>query len=447
MAEPAVTPASTNGLTVALSEGAEQPQATEAVPVGETQPLTTAEVQPVLDRLPPLETGTALTEAFKLPPESLPPPIPGATIDQPFPPAVSGPTPEAPVTGPLEVLRYAPEDEIPVAPFLNVTFNQPMVPLTTLDELTAQDVPVKLTPEVPGVWKWLGTKTLSFEYRSDELNRFPMATEFTVEVPAGTTSASGGVLATTVTWKFTTAPPMVVSTYPASGPQRRDPILFVAFDQPIDPPAVLATIAVLAGRDTYKLRLATDEEVAADEQVSEYARLAQGGRWLAFRAEQEFPADTTVTVNIGPGTPSAEGPLTTTQAQSFSFQTYAPLRIVESYCGYSGGDCPPGMSFTIRFNNPLDLASVTPEAATAEPAIPGIKVSGYYDSMELRGATAGRTSYRVTISGHALLVLCRDRGEPNPDLFLAGSPAAKLCRRVSELLGREVQPLDRCAAA
>ena len=48
---------------------------------------------------------------------------------------------------------------------------------------------------------------------------------------------------------------------------------------------------------------------------------------------------------------------------------------------------------------------------------------------------------------NALLVLCRDRGEPNPDIFLAGSPAAKLCRRVSELLGREVQPLDSSAAA
>jgi putative methanogenesis marker protein 12 len=48
---------------------------------------------------------------------------------------------------------------------------------------------------------------------------------------------------------------------------------------------------------------------------------------------------------------------------------------------------------------------------------------------------------------NALLVPCRDRGEPNPDIFLAGSPAAKLCRRVSELLGREVLPLDGCAAA
>ena len=48
---------------------------------------------------------------------------------------------------------------------------------------------------------------------------------------------------------------------------------------------------------------------------------------------------------------------------------------------------------------------------------------------------------------NALLVLCRDLGEESPDLFMAGSPAAKLCGRVSELLGRKVEPLGRCAAA
>ena len=48
---------------------------------------------------------------------------------------------------------------------------------------------------------------------------------------------------------------------------------------------------------------------------------------------------------------------------------------------------------------------------------------------------------------NALLVLCRDRGVETPDLFLAGSPAAKLSRRVSELLGRTVLPLHSSAAA
>ena len=48
---------------------------------------------------------------------------------------------------------------------------------------------------------------------------------------------------------------------------------------------------------------------------------------------------------------------------------------------------------------------------------------------------------------NALLVLSRDLGEESPDLFLAGSPASSLCRRVSELLGRAVEPLGGLAAA
>ncbi len=47
----------------------------------------------------------------------------------------------------------------------------------------------------------------------------------------------------------------------------------------------------------------------------------------------------------------------------------------------------------------------------------------------------------------AILILMRDLGEPSPALYLAGSPAGLVERRVSELLGRDVQSLGRCAAA
>jgi putative methanogenesis marker protein 12 len=47
----------------------------------------------------------------------------------------------------------------------------------------------------------------------------------------------------------------------------------------------------------------------------------------------------------------------------------------------------------------------------------------------------------------ALLVLSRDMGEPDPRIFLAGSPAPLIETRVADLLGRNVKPLGRCAAA
>jgi putative methanogenesis marker protein 12 len=47
----------------------------------------------------------------------------------------------------------------------------------------------------------------------------------------------------------------------------------------------------------------------------------------------------------------------------------------------------------------------------------------------------------------ALMILMRDLGEPCPDLFLAGSPAPMLKRRVSDLVGRDIKSLERFAAA
>jgi len=422
MAEPATAPQTNNGLTLLLSEGAEQPITAVAVPAAEAQPLTDAETQAVLDRTPPIAAGPVVTEEFKLPPDSLPPPVPGTTIEQSFPPTTTAAAPATPVSGALTVLRYAPTGEIPMAPFLNVTFSQPMVPLTTLDELAAADVPVKLTPDLPGVWKWLGTTTLSFEARSDELTRFPMATEYTAEIPAGTTSATGGVLAETVKWTFTTPAPRVITSYPAFGPQPRNPLLFVGFDQNIEPAAVLKTITANAGGQPYALHLATETEIAADKQVNAYIKAAQPGRWLAFGADQEFPSDTTVTINIGPGTPSAEGPLMTTAVQSFSFQTYAALRINNAYCGYyQGSECRPGMAFTVEFNNPLDEKIVNKDLVTVDPAIPGMQVSASYNTLIINGATAGRTTYKVVISSAVVDIFGQTLGKDAPFTFTTGN--------------------------
>ncbi len=47
----------------------------------------------------------------------------------------------------------------------------------------------------------------------------------------------------------------------------------------------------------------------------------------------------------------------------------------------------------------------------------------------------------------ALLILCRDRGVAEPDIFLAGSPAGRIESRVSNLLAKKAGVLDRCAAA
>ena len=78
------------------------------------------------------------------------------------------------------MLRHSAEGEVPLAPPLSVTFSQPMVAVTSHADLAAVARPVRLSPEPPGQWRWVGTKTLIFE----PTGRFPMATDYRVEVPA-----------------------------------------------------------------------------------------------------------------------------------------------------------------------------------------------------------------------------------------------------------------------
>jgi uncharacterized protein YfaS (alpha-2-macroglobulin family) len=410
-----------SGLQVTLSAGQPQPQEAEAVPQVTSEPLTEGEIEQILVRLPSLIIDSSDQVDFNLPPEPIPPPRTGETIDEPFPPPEISDAPDPVSAGPLEVLRFAPEGEIPLAPFVNVTFNQPMVPLGTLNDLAAEEVPVQLDPDLPGTWRWLGTKTLTFQFDSAEIDRMPMATEYQATIPAGTESVSGGVLGETVSWSFSTPPPKVISKHPYDVPQPLDPLFFIAFDQRINPEAVLDTIEVMAGSQQVRVRLASESEINEQKTVKRLAENAGEGRWLAFRAQEPLPPDTPISVSVGPGTPSAEGPLVTEEAQHFSFHTYAPLRIVKHGCTWSDDQCRPLTPFFIRFNNPIDVDSYDDSLLTISPELPGATVNIFGDTINIRGASEGQTTYRITVSADIQDVFGQKLGKDETLSFRVGS--------------------------
>jgi hypothetical protein len=413
------------GIHIQLSNGQSQPQTVEVVPLATGEPLSPEEIEAILSRLPDLPVVPGETTEFNVPSEVLPPPRPGNTITETFPPLETEPTPVGVEAGPLQVLRFAPEGELPIAPFISVTFNQPMVPLGTLNDLAEKDVPLKIEPSLPGTWRWLGTKTLTFEYDSELIDRLPKATEYRVTVPAGTTSMTGEQLAEPVSWTFTTPPPKVVATYPDDFPQALDPIFFIAFDQRIDPAAVLETISVKAEGQNVSIQLASQEEIDKDERVSQLSEDTPEGRWLAFRAAQSLPTETNVLVTVEPGTPSAEGPLTTTETQSFEFSTYALLRIEEHRCSWYDDRCPPLTPFYIRFNNPLDMNVYSEDMLRVEPEIPGVSANVYGDSVEISGQTKGQTTYTVTISGKLQDIFGQQLGKDTRLTFKVGKAESR----------------------
>jgi alpha-2-macroglobulin len=380
------------GLTFRLSEGSEGPPAT-ARPPAPSEPLSADETQRVLDRLPPLTADADEEKDFALREASLPPPRTGKTVKGSFPPPPGPPAPDAGAAGPLEVLRRSPEGDVDLAPSLSVTFSQPMVALTSHAELSRSAVPVTLSPEPPGTWRWVGTRTLVFEPKV----RFPMATAYTVEAPAGLRSAAGGVLRGGARWTFTTPAPRLISSYPKDAPARRETVMLAAFDQKVDPQAILQTVAVRAGTATVRARLATADEIKADDAASRAASSAGEGRWVAFRAADDLPAASPVTVTLGPGTPSAEGPLRSEKPQAWSFSTFGPLRVTDHRCGWRPGECPPFTPWQIAFSNPIDGKAFRKEMVRVEPELPALKVDLYGDRMTIGGRATGRTEYRVTL--------------------------------------------------
>lgn len=415
-----------SNISILLSEGRSQPQAVQAVPVATGEPLTETEVEAILARLPATTEEPGDQVDFRLAQEPIPPPRAGEMVQEPFPPPAEAAPPIAPPSGPLEVLRYSPEGEIPLAPFVSVTFNQPMVPMGILSDLAAEEVPVQIEPSLPGSWRWIGTKTLTFEYDSELIDRLPKATNFRVTIPAGTRSVTGGVLSQTIEWTFSTPPPKVTTTYPQDTPQPVNPLIFIAFDQRIDPAAVLGTIQVRAGNQTVKMQLASEVEIQADKQVSRLVKQALEGRWLVIRAQEPLPVDTGISVVIGPGTPSAEGPRVTQEAQSFSFRTYAPLSMVDHGCSWSNDGCRPLTPFFIRFNNPIDPEVYQDSMLRIQPELPGASVNIFGDTLEIRGASQGQTTYTVIVDGKIQDVFGQMLGKDVELTFRVGSAEPRL---------------------
>ncbi|NMB54881.1 MAG: hypothetical protein GYA15_09290 [Leptolinea sp.] len=381
-----------------LAEGQSQPLSEESLPTAATQPLKDEEIEAILSRMPTLSPERTGASDFKLAGGLLPPPRTGETVQQPFPPAATAEPIIETIAGPLEVLRFSPEGEIPVAPFISVTFNQPMVPITTLADLAKEAIPITLQPDLPGIWRWIGTKTLTFNYDSKLIDRLPKSTIYTVTIPAGIKSQTGGTLEKAVSWKFTTPTVRLVKKYPENISQPPDPKIFLAFDQRIDPAAVIKTITLTADGKSVPILLSTKTDWQKNNAVSRLAENAGEDRWMVIQPETPLPLASNVQVTIGPDTPSAEGPLKTAETQSFNFHTYSPLKVDEHGCTWGGEICRPLTPLFIRFNNPLDPKTFQEGMLKISPEPTDVTANAVGQVITIQGETRGRTTYTVTLS-------------------------------------------------
>ncbi|MBV9108479.1 MAG: carboxypeptidase regulatory-like domain-containing protein, partial [Gemmatimonadetes bacterium] len=383
--------------------------------------LTVAESQRLLARLAPLTAQPAPADSFAFPAQTLAPPRAGRVVAEPFPArdtAAGRPVRPGVQAAPmLSVIRQAPQGEVDTGAEVTITFSQPMVPLGSVADVAAQAVPARITPQPPGRWRWIDARTLKFEPRG----RLPMATVYTVEVPAGARSATGSTMAEGARWTFSTPPARAIGSLPQGEPTGMNPVLAIAFDQRIDPAAVLRTITLTADGVSIPVRLATAQEIAAEPDTRAVLDSQEPGRWLAFRAVRPLPKNAAITVAVGPGTPSAEGPRTTTVRQYWQFRTYGPLRIQDENCG-----CRPGSPIFVELSNPLDTLSFRPSMVTVSPAIPHMLAWVSGSSVIIHGETAPRTKYTISLSPALRDTFQQTLGPSRPVTVQVGAPYASL---------------------
>lgn len=400
--------ADTPGLRIRMEEMRTAGRTPAPSPPPVTRPLTPREAMAVLARLRPLRPAEAAGDSFFFPAQTLPRPRAGRVISDAF--LTSNPAaparPAARTAAALEVVRRAPEGPLyDEAAEVTITFSQPMVPLAALSEVEARSIPVRLTPQPAGRWRWLDTRTLRFEPRT----ALGAATEYTVEVIAGTRSAAGLPLAEPVRWTFSTPAVKATGAWPQQRPTGFAPILLVAFDQRIDPAAVLRSMRARAGSAEVPLRLATPAQLAADSQAARRSEGLRAGHWLAL-AIDPLPPGTHVRVSVEPGTPSAEGPRVTDVEQYWEFSMHGGFRVAGPLCD----SCRARQPVALRFSNPIDPRSFRAERVRVEPQIAGMEAWVTEDLLIIHGQTRANTRYTVRLDSALRDVFGQGLGAAEP---------------------------------
>jgi hypothetical protein len=371
------------GLALELADAAPTLQV-DRLPPTPAAALSAAETARLLARVPALPPREAV--AFSVRPSSAPPPRTGETVAVPFPADDGGPPPAAP-QGPLRVLRATPEGDVAIAAEISVTFDRPMVPLTTAEQADAA-VPVTLSPTPEGRWRWVGTRALLF----DAPTRLPKATAYTLTLPAGARAADGSALEQPWTHTFRTPPPTLVQAWPTHDSVPLQPVFLLTFDQRVDPAAIAAraTLRPEGRSDARGVELATAEALQADPVSRERARSLLPGTWVAVRPTEPLSGDTAYTLEIPAGTPSAEGPLTTPSAQRAAFRTFGPLKVETVRCGWN--TCEPLSPVVFEVSNPLAAGDVGAFIAVS-PAIPDAIAYTEGARVVVEGAKQPGTTY------------------------------------------------------
>lgn len=377
-------------LTLKLEAAANSVTPQVSAPLGKARRLPEAAAAELLNTVPGLEVQAG-GSAPNLPIERRDiPPVGGLEVQtfEPKPDQVSSLSDSSP----LEVTRFTPSGPVDWVPRVHIVFSKPMVPLSSHAALADHIPEVSLSPPIQGEWQWQGTQTLLFQLTEPPVG----STRYEVKVAPGIEALDSSSLENGFTGAFETPRLQLESAWPyRNAALGLEPYLVLRFSQSINPEDLLPFLALKAGPSPVGFEPISLADPSLPRQVQEVLARGAPERTLVLKPSALLSPDTTYTLSVARGAPSADGPLRTLEAQQTAWRTYGPLKVTSASCN---GSCLPGDSFHIGFSNPLDTDSLRDGTVSIRPELPDGAIHINPGGIWLTGSTAPDTVYTLRIA-------------------------------------------------
>ncbi|MBN1123205.1 MAG: Ig-like domain-containing protein [Anaerolineae bacterium] len=262
---------------------------------------------------------------------------------------------------------------------ITVFFNRPVVPLVIAEEMEGLPDPLTFSPDIPGEGEWVNTSI--YTWHPSE----PLAggQTYTVTVPAGLEDMTGGLLAESFSWKFTTIPPSVLSTYPTTEKVAPDRPVKIEFNQAMDRASVEAAFALF--------------EIGGSAVAGSF-EWEDGDKLMIFRPSSMLNLNTTYNPVLRGTARSANGELTIGDEYNWTFNTVPYPAITGSSPGNGSPNVQVWNGIKIYFISPMDDDTLA-DKLVVEPALPE-DTYYYYSSYDTSWVASGElepsTTYSVT---------------------------------------------------
>jgi len=255
---------------------------------------------------------------------------------------------------PLNITRITPGGEnVQSLRQIVIQFDRDVVPLGAM-ERSRDEIPITITPDVKGQWRWLDTSALALQL--DESQALQPATRYTLIMNPGITALDGTTLINPVIHTFTTQRPRIswvdFQTWRSPG----TPVMGLHFNQPVTPESVKACV---------KMIRQTDGQPMSAVRVEPHPKNASGRIWW-ISPSKELPLDTAMVVWVSPGIISTQGSEPGMEKRvAVKFHTFPKFKFLGLRCYTLRGEKPIIIS-------PDQFQKFANSTNTAETPPPGI---------------------------------------------------------------------------